>query len=69
MPGIASGLICPGLPLALRMLHLMLGSLINCFDWKLEDGVTPENMNMEKKKFGITLQKAKPFRAISIPVS
>ncbi|GLT78311.1 hypothetical protein SLA2020_498510 [Shorea laevis] len=30
--------ICPGLPLVLRMLHLMLGSLINCFDWKLERG-------------------------------
>ncbi|PKI36461.1 hypothetical protein CRG98_043152 [Punica granatum] len=28
--------ICPGLPLlALRMLHLMLGSFINCFDWRL----------------------------------
>ncbi|GLU05700.1 hypothetical protein SLE2022_227830 [Rubroshorea leprosula] len=60
--------ICPGLPLALRMLHMMLGSLINCFDWKLEDGVTPENMNMDTK-FGITLQKAKPLRAIPMPVS
>ncbi|GLU05706.1 hypothetical protein SLE2022_227890 [Rubroshorea leprosula] len=51
--------ICPGLPLAIRMLHLMLGSLINCFDWKLEDGVTPENMNMEEK-FGITFRKPNP---------
>ncbi|PRQ17926.1 putative geraniol 8-hydroxylase [Rosa chinensis] len=37
---------CPGLPLAMRMLHLMLGSLIHSFVWKLEDGVTPENMNI-----------------------
>ena len=29
--------ICPGLPLALRMLYLMLGSLIYSFDRKLED--------------------------------
>ncbi|CAI8602335.1 unnamed protein product [Vicia faba] len=29
---------CPGLPLAIRMLHTMLGSLINSFDWKKENG-------------------------------
>ncbi|MED6114329.1 hypothetical protein PIB30_079225 [Stylosanthes scabra] len=27
--------ICPGSPLAMRMIHVMLGSLINSFDWKL----------------------------------
>ncbi|KAF2313184.1 hypothetical protein GH714_009669 [Hevea brasiliensis] len=57
--------ICPGLPLAIRMLHLMLGSLINSFDWKLEDGITPESMDMEDR-FGITLQKAQPLRAIAV---
>ncbi|KAK9276156.1 hypothetical protein L1049_005687 [Liquidambar formosana] len=56
---------CPGLPLAMRMLHLMLGSLIHSFDWKLEDGVKHEDMNMEDK-FGITLQKAQPLRAVPI---
>ncbi|CAN6548732.1 unnamed protein product [Malus baccata var. baccata] len=55
--------ICPGLPLAMRMLHLMLGSLINSFDWKLEDEVVPETMNMEEK-FGLTLQMAQPLRAV-----
>ncbi|KAM5574527.1 geraniol 8-hydroxylase [Rosa sericea] len=55
--------ICPGLPLAMRMLHLMLGSLINCFDWKLEDGVVPETMNMEDK-FGLTLQMAQPLKVV-----
>ncbi|XP_021290830.1 geraniol 8-hydroxylase-like [Herrania umbratica] len=55
--------ICPGLPLAMRMLHLMLGSLINNFDWKIEGGV----MNMEEK-FGISLQKAEPLRAVPIPL-
>ncbi|KAK9276223.1 hypothetical protein L1049_005754 [Liquidambar formosana] len=59
--------ICPGLPLAIRMLHLVLGSLLHSFDWKLEDGVTPEDMNMEEK-FGITLEKAKPLRAVPIYV-
>ncbi|GKV41796.1 hypothetical protein SLEP1_g49288 [Rubroshorea leprosula] len=59
--------LCPALDLSLRMLHIMLGSLINCFDWKLEDGVTPESMNMEEK-FGLMLQKADPLRAIPIPL-
>ena len=59
--------ICPGLLLAIRMLHLMLGSLIQAFDWKLEDGVKPEDLNMEDK-FGITLQRAHPLRAVPIPV-
>lgn len=59
--------ICPGLPLAMRMLHLMLGSLILSFDWELADGVTPENLNMDDK-FGLTLLKAQPLRAIPIRV-
>ncbi|PQQ16312.1 geraniol 8-hydroxylase-like [Prunus yedoensis var. nudiflora] len=58
--------ICPGLPLAMRMLNLMLGSLINSFDnWKLEDGVVPEKMNMEEK-FGLSLQMAHPLIAVPI---
>ncbi|XVF52763.1 hypothetical protein PTKIN_Ptkin05aG0044600 [Pterospermum kingtungense] len=59
--------ICPGLPVANRMLPLMLGSLIHSFDWKLEGGVSPEEMNMDEK-FGITLQMAEPLRAIPILV-
>ncbi len=57
--------ICPGFPLAIRMVHLMLGSLIHSFDWKLEDGVTPKDMNMDEK-FGITLEMAHPLRAVPI---
>ncbi|KAG8486734.1 hypothetical protein CXB51_020246 [Gossypium anomalum] len=49
--------ICPGLPLAMRMLHSMLGTLIHSFDWELEDGVALENLNMDEK-FHFVLQKA-----------
>ncbi|KAI6697966.1 hypothetical protein NL676_018085 [Syzygium grande] len=59
--------ICPGLPLATRMLHLILGSLINAFNWRLEDGVTPENMNVEDK-FGISVQRAQPLKVVALPV-
>ncbi|XP_058228521.1 geraniol 8-hydroxylase-like [Rhododendron vialii] len=55
--------ICPGLPLAMRMVPMVLGSLVNSFDWKLEGGIAPGELDMEEK-FGITLQKAQPMRAI-----
>nr|AGI97015.1 geraniol 10-hydroxylase [Gentiana macrophylla] len=55
--------ICPGLPLAVRMIHVMLGSLLNCFDWDSESGNSPDGLDMEDK-FGITLHKARPLLAI-----
>ncbi|CAK8573712.1 unnamed protein product [Lathyrus sativus] len=60
--------ICPGLVLANRMLMLMLGSLVNSFDWKLEGNMKPENMNMDDK-FGITLQMAQPLRVVPVRIS
>ncbi|CAL0308412.1 unnamed protein product [Lupinus luteus] len=57
--------ICPGMSLAIRLAFLMLGLLINSFDWKLEDGIEVEDMDMDEK-FGITLEKAQPVRAIPI---
>ncbi|CAI0420712.1 unnamed protein product [Linum tenue] len=54
---------CPGQSLALRMLHMMLGSLVHGFNWKLPDGLKLETLDMEEK-FGLTLQKAKPLFAI-----
>ncbi|KAK9984579.1 hypothetical protein SO802_034104 [Lithocarpus litseifolius] len=55
---------CPRLPLALRMLRLMLGLLIHTFHWKVEGGFKPKDIYFEEK-FGLTLHKAKPLRAIS----
>ncbi|CAI8617078.1 unnamed protein product [Vicia faba] len=55
--------ICPGLLLATKVLYLMLGSLINCFNWKVDDKTTIDDMYMEDK-FGITLDKAQPLRVI-----
>ena len=57
--------ICPGLPLANRMVHLMLASLVHNFNWKLPDEMKPEDMDMEEM-FGLTLHKAKPLQAIPI---
>ncbi|KAL4605739.1 hypothetical protein ACB092_09G052100, partial [Castanea dentata] len=57
---------CPAMPLASRVLPLALGSLLHSFDWVLEDGLKPEEMDMTER-MGITLKKAVPLKAIPIP--
>ncbi|GAA0175192.1 oxygenase [Lithospermum erythrorhizon] len=52
--------ICPGIPLAQRLVHLILGSLIHEFDWELEDSFL---LDMSEK-MGLTLRKLEPLKAI-----
>ncbi|PHU21144.1 Geraniol 8-hydroxylase [Capsicum chinense] len=59
--------ICPGYPLGLRMIPLMLGSLLNSFNWKLEADIEPNDLDMEEK-FGLSLAKAHSLRAIPSPL-
>lgn len=59
--------VCPGLMLAHRMIHLVIGSLLHGFDWKLADGMRPDEMDMDDK-FGLTLQKAESLRVVPIRV-
>jgi cytochrome P450 len=53
--------ICPGLPLAHRIVHLMVASLLRNFEWTLADGLIPENMNMDEQ-FGLSLKRVQPLR-------
>ncbi|GLJ46063.1 hypothetical protein SUGI_0970420 [Cryptomeria japonica] len=57
---------CPGLPLADRMVHICVATLVQCFDWYLPNGQFAETLNMSSK-FGITVQKEKHLVAIPIP--
>nr|GMD53865.1 geraniol 8-hydroxylase-like [Ipomoea batatas]GMD88858.1 geraniol 8-hydroxylase-like [Ipomoea batatas] len=59
--------VCPGMPLAMRMVPVMLGSLLNSFDWQLEGGIEPMDLDMEEK-FSFTLAKGQPLRAVPIPL-
>ncbi|XP_076948783.1 cytochrome P450 76T24-like [Bidens hawaiensis] len=57
--------ICPGLNMAHRILHIMLGSLIQKFNWKLEGNIKAKDMDMSEK-FGLTLQKNVPLKVIPV---
>lgn len=56
--------ICPGLPLANRMIVLMLASLLHSFEWELPKGVNHEML----EQYGITLKKLTPLFAVPISV-
>ncbi|KAA8518635.1 hypothetical protein F0562_016109 [Nyssa sinensis] len=54
---------CVGVPLAHRMLHLVLGSLLHEFDWELDGHVTRETMDM-KERMGVAVRKLEPLKAV-----
>ncbi|KAM3400035.1 hypothetical protein ACQJBY_005112 [Aegilops geniculata] len=55
---------CLGLPMATRMLHAMLGSLLHCFEWTLPREVERSGVDMSEK-VGITMAMATPLQAIA----
>ncbi|KAK6138066.1 hypothetical protein DH2020_028181 [Rehmannia glutinosa] len=54
--------ICPGLPLAHVMVHLMVATLIHNFEWKLEPRMKPQEIDVNEM-FGLSLHKAVPLMA------
>ncbi|GLJ32409.1 hypothetical protein SUGI_0652220 [Cryptomeria japonica] len=58
--------ICVGLPLAHRMVHLVLASLAHSFDWMLSDGMPSYKLDMSDD-LGAALKKAVELQAIAIP--
>ncbi|KAK6781837.1 hypothetical protein RDI58_019633 [Solanum bulbocastanum] len=59
--------ICPGLPLAMRLVQIMLGSLLNSFKWKLEEDIESKDLDMEET-FSFISSKAHPLRVMSSPL-
>ncbi|KAK4803901.1 hypothetical protein SAY86_003718 [Trapa natans] len=58
--------ICPGYPLAQRMVPLMVASMVQGFDWKTEG--KGEDMSLDDV-FGLVVRLATPLCAIPIPVN
>uniref|UniRef100_N1QQ45 Cytochrome P450 76C4 n=1 Tax=Aegilops tauschii TaxID=37682 RepID=N1QQ45_AEGTA len=55
---------CLGLPMATRMIHAMLGSLLHCFEWTLPREVEESGVDMSER-VGITMAMATPLQAIA----
>ncbi|KAF2283048.1 hypothetical protein GH714_043067 [Hevea brasiliensis] len=58
--------ICPGMTLGLVNLELVLAQLLYHFDWKLPDGITPENLDMSEG-FGGAIKRGVDLKLIPIP--
>ncbi|KAM0935063.1 putative geraniol 8-hydroxylase [Dioscorea sansibarensis] len=59
---------CPGIPLGYRMVHLMLASLLQRFEWRLPDGMESETLDMSEA-FGILLCMASHLQVIPVTPS
>jgi len=55
---------CPGMRVAMRMLKLTVGRLVQSFDWSVPQGVEGVDMSEER---GLTLHKAVPLKAAIEP--
>lgn len=58
---------CPGTPLAVRIVHLMLASLLHRFQWRLPVDVEKKGLDMTER-LGVNLSMATPLQAIATPV-
>ncbi|CAL5047353.1 unnamed protein product [Urochloa decumbens] len=59
--------ICPGMTLAIRMVHSVLASLLNQYKWSLPDEVQRNGIDMSEK-FGVNVTKVVPLCAIATPI-
>ncbi|KAI3876248.1 hypothetical protein MKX03_028478 [Papaver bracteatum] len=55
--------ICPGLPMVHQILPMVVGSLLQSFDWTLENGAAPESIDMNET-LEMSLKKSTPLRII-----
>ncbi|MED6168417.1 hypothetical protein PIB30_011306 [Stylosanthes scabra] len=54
---------CPGLQLALTVVHLVVAQLVHCSDWKLTNNLLPSELDMTEE-FGLTMRRANHLLAI-----
>ena len=55
--------ICPGLPMAVKLIPLVLASWIHFFDWSLPNGGNPKDTDMNEK-YSANIRKEQPLLLI-----
>ncbi|CAO2169349.1 unnamed protein product [Urochloa humidicola] len=59
---------CPGVPMAERVVPLILASLLHAFEWRLPDGVSAEKLDVSEK-FTTANVMAVPLKAVPVVIS
>ncbi|KAK3121921.1 hypothetical protein QOZ80_8BG0662820 [Eleusine coracana subsp. coracana] len=59
---------CPGLPMAERVVPLLLASLLHEFEWKLPNGMSAEHLDMSEK-FTTSNVMAVPLKAVPVTIT
>lgn len=60
--------LCPGVPLAERVVPFILASLLHAFEWRLPDGVSADELDMSER-FTTANKMAVPLRAVPVVVT
>uniref|UniRef100_A0A7N0UH78 Cytochrome P450 n=1 Tax=Kalanchoe fedtschenkoi TaxID=63787 RepID=A0A7N0UH78_KALFE len=56
---------CPGINMGMSTVELTLANMLHCFDWKLPDGMTSEDVSMEEG-IGLTMFKKIPLKLVPV---
>ncbi|CAO2211185.1 unnamed protein product [Urochloa humidicola] len=59
---------CPGVPMAERVVPLVLASLLHAFEWRLPDGVSAEQLDLSEK-FTTVNVLAVPLKAVPVIIA
>jgi cytochrome P450 len=55
--------ICPGIHLGVPTAKFVVAQLMHCFNWKLPDGMSPDDLDMSEK-FELTMPRSQPLLAV-----
>ena len=53
----------PGLPMATRVVTLLLASMLHAFEWRLPEGMQPADVDV-RDRFGTSLSMVTPLKAV-----